>query len=226
MFRKNDMLQLVPERSEDYPLENQTVVDSLQRPLMPNYVFDSPTLNRNNSDGQDLSEYPISSFSRTSPIPKQKFDFAQYYAFNLTIFALTLIYSSFAPLVVPVGAIYFGYRYMVDKYNFLFVYRVRGFPAGNDGRLMDVVLGVMRFCVDLYLVSMLLFFAVQGDSTKLQAIFTLGLLVAYKLLPSDRDYFHPALLQGFQTVDSVVDDGPVDYEVFSQPTFDWDMYSP
>ncbi|CAN0918857.1 CSC1-like protein At4g35870 [Linum grandiflorum] len=223
MFRKNDMLQLVPEGSEDYPLENQTV-DSLQRPLMPDYAFDSPTLNRNNSDGQDLSEYPIS--SRTSPIPKQKFDFAQYYAFNLTIFALTLIYSSFAPLVVPVGAVYFGYRYMVDKYNFLFVYRVRGFPAGNDGRLMDVVLGVMRFCVDMYLVSMLLFFAVQGDSTKLQAIFTLGLLVVYKLLPWDRDNFHPALLEGFQTVDSIVDDGAVDYEVFSQPTFDWDMYSP
>ncbi|CAI0461379.1 unnamed protein product [Linum tenue] len=220
-FRKNDMLQLVPERSEEYPLEeNQTAVDDglLQRPLMRDYV--------NNSDGQDLSEYPPISSSRTSPIPKQKFDFAQYYAFNLTIFALTLIYSCFAPLVVPVGAVYFGYRYMVDKYNFLFVYRERGFPAGNDGRLMDVVLGIMRFCVDLFLVSMIFFFAVQGDSTKLQAIFALGLLVVYKLLPSDSDYFHPALLQGFQTVDSIVDDGPIDYEVFSRPSFDWDAYCP
>ncbi|GFS35815.1 early-responsive to dehydration stress protein [Actinidia rufa] len=76
----------------------------------------------------------------TSPVPKQTFGFAQYYAFNLTIFALTMMYSSFAPLVVPVGAIYFGYGYVVDKYNFLFVYRVQGFPAGNDGRLMDTKL--------------------------------------------------------------------------------------
>lgn len=229
-FRKNDMLQLVPERSEDYPLENQDI-DSLERPLIhersSTVVDSSGFLNDSSPDGidfpgQDLSEYPP--VSRTSPVPKPKFDFAQYYAFNLTIFALTLIYCSFAPLVVPVGAVYFGYRYVVDKYNFLFVYRVRGFPAGNDGRLMDTVLSIMRFCVDLFLLAMLLFFSVRGDSTKLQAIFTLGLLVMYKILPSDNDAFQPALLQGIQTVDNIVE-GPTDYEVFSQPTFDWDTYN-
>ncbi|EXC35301.1 Transmembrane protein 63C [Morus notabilis] len=218
-FRKNDMLQLVPEQTEEYQLENQET-DGLQRPLVADSSYDSPRLDEMDSQGQDLSVYPI---NRTSTAPKQTFDFAQYYAFNLTIFALTLIYSSFAPLVVPVGAVYFGYRYVVDKYNFLFVYRVQGFPAGNDGKLMDTVLCIMRFCVDLFLVSMLLFFSVQGDSTKLQAIFTLGLLVMYKLLPSHNDGFQPALLGGMQTVDSIVD-GPLDYEIFSQPKFDWDVY--
>lgn len=218
-FRKNDMLQLVPEQTEEYQLENQET-DGLQRPLVVDSSYDSPRTNEMDFHGQDLSVYPI---NRTSTAPKQTFDFAQYYAFNLTIFALTLIYSSFAPLVVPVGAVYFGYRYVVDKYNFLFLYRVRGFPAGNDGKLMDTVLCIMRFCVDLFLVSMLLFFSVQGDSTKLQAIFTLGVLVIYKLLPSHDDGFQPALLGGMQTVDSIVD-GPLDYELFSQPKFDWDMY--
>ncbi|XP_059641298.1 CSC1-like protein At4g35870 [Cornus florida] len=226
-FRKNDMLQLVPEQGEEYPLENQDI-DSLQRPLMPEGAFDTMVSNNGTSHssitsgidlpGHDLSDYPI---SRTSPVPKQTFDFAQYYAFNLTIFALTMIYSSFAPIVVPFGAIYYGYRYVVDKYNFLFVYRVRGFPSGNDGRLMDTVLCIMRFCVDLFLLSMLLFFSVQGDSTKLQAIFTLGVLVMYKLLPSDNDSFQPALLEGIQTVDNVIV-GPIDYEVYSQPKFEWD----
>ncbi|KAL6222232.1 hypothetical protein ACLB2K_005624 [Fragaria x ananassa] len=220
-FQKNDMLQLVPEQSEEYPLETQEP-DTLQRPLIvENTYYDSPRLNGMDMPGQDLSEYPI---NRTSTAPKQTFDFAQYYAFNLTIFALTFIYSSFAPLVVPVGAIYFGYRYVVDKYNFLFVYRVRGFPAGNDGKLMDTVLSIMRFCVDLYLLAMLLFFSVHGDSTKLEAIFTLGVLVMYKLLPSNNDRFHPAVLEGIQTVDSFVE-GPIDYEVFSQPKFDWDTYT-
>ncbi|KAI3991196.1 hypothetical protein MKX01_022417 [Papaver californicum] len=229
-FRKNDMLQLVPEQSEDYPLESQDI-DNLQRPLISERGFDEGIRDDNISHGrglngidlhgEDLCEYPI---NRSSPVPKQTFDFAQYYAFNLTIFALTLIYSAFAPLVVPVGAIYFGYRYVVDKYNFLFVYRVRGFPAGNDGKLMDSVLCIMRFCLDLFLLSMLLFFSVQGDSTKLQAIFTLGLLVLYKLLPSKTDNFQPSLLGSIQTVDSVVVDGPPDYEVFSQPNFDWDTY--
>lgn len=204
-FRKNDMLQLVPERNEDYPLENPDA-DSLNRPLI---------------SGQNLSDYPI---SRTSPMPKQAFDFAQYYAFNLTIFALTMIYSLFAPLVVPVGAVYFGYRYVVDKYNFLFVYRVRGFPAGNDGRLMDTVLCIMRFCVDLFLLSMLLFFSVRGDSTKLQAIFTLGLLVMYKLMPSTDDMYQPALLQGILSIDNVIE-GPIDYEMLSKPMFEWDTYN-
>ncbi|GAB2282880.1 CSC1-like protein At4g35870 [Dionaea muscipula] len=226
-FRKNDMLQLVPEKNEEYQFDIEEIDHHLRRPLMPEEAFDFPVetnggmLNVIDLQGHDLSIYPI---SRTSPVPKQKFDFAQYYAFNLTIFALTMIYSSFAPLTVPVGAVYFGYRYMVDKYNFLFVYRVRGFPAGNDGRLMDAVLSVMRFCVDLFLLSMLLFFSVRGDSTKLQAIFTLGLLVVYKLLPSGSDGFQPALLQGVQTVDNVVE-GPIDYEVLSQPRFDWDTYN-
>ncbi|KAI4358046.1 hypothetical protein L6164_001955 [Bauhinia variegata] len=70
---------------------------------------------------------------------------------------------------------------------------------------------------------MLLFFSVQGDSTKLQAIFTLGLFVVYKLLPIGNDSFQPSLLEGIQTVDNIVD-GPIDYEVYSQPRFDWDTY--
>ncbi|RYR79049.1 hypothetical protein Ahy_A01g003921 isoform A [Arachis hypogaea] len=215
-FRKNDMLQLVPEQSEEYQLENQDT-NGLQRPLMQNEsAYDNSSMD--NPEGQDLSVYPITG---SSPAPKQTFDFAQYYAFNLTIFALTLVYCSFAPLVVPVGVVYFGYRYVVDKYNFLFVYRVRGFPAGNDGRLIDTVIFIMRICVDLFLMAMLLFFSVQGDSTKLQAIFTLALLVMYKLLPSSSDSLQSTLLEGVQTIENVVD-GPIDYEIYSQPRFDWD----
>ncbi|GAB2252359.1 hypothetical protein Droror1_Dr00005206 [Drosera rotundifolia] len=224
-LRKNDMLQLVPEQGEPYTSDADEI-EHLRIPLLPDGAFNNPLatnggrMNMIDLQGHDLSVYPL---SRTSPVPKQKFDFAQYYAFNLTIFALTMIYSSFAPLIVPVGAVYFGYRYMVDKYNFLYVYRVRGFPAGNDGRLMDTVLSIMRFCVDLFLLSMLLFFSINGDSTKLQAIFTLGVLVTYKLLPSGSDGFQLAPLQGIQTVENVID-GPIDYEVLSQPRFEWDMY--
>lgn len=220
-FRKNDMLQLVPEQNEDYiPEQNNeaTNTDNLRAPLMTGREDSSSGLN--GIDGHDLSIYPI---NRTFHMPKQTFDFAQYYAFNLTIFALTMIYSMFAPLVVPVGAIYFGYRYIVDKYNFLFVYRVRGLATGTDGKLMDRVLCIMHFCVILFLLAMLVFFSVRGDSTKLQAIFTLGVLFLYKVLPSKIDAIQPSILEGIQTVDSYVD-GPTDYEIFSQPEFDWDLY--
>ncbi|KAJ6791979.1 CSC1-like protein [Iris pallida] len=218
-FRKNDMLQLVPEQNEDYVFQQQNHEESnnLRIPLVSER---EDSFGMNGIEGQDLSVYPI---NRSFHAPKQTFDFAQYYAFNLTIFALTMIYSLFAPLVVPVGAVYFGYRYVVDKYNFLFVYRGRGFPTGNDGKLMDRVLCIMNFCVVLFLLSMLLFFSVQGDSTKLQAIFTLALLFIYKVLPSKTDVIQPSILEGMQTVDSFVD-GPTDYEVFSRPEFSWDIY--
>ncbi|KAG1355410.1 CSC1-like protein [Cocos nucifera] len=216
-FRKNDMIQLVPEQTEDYPLEQNNEENNLRMPLVSERE-DSSGLN--GVEAHDLSIYPI---SRSFHAPKQTFDFAQYYAFNLTIFALTMIYSLFAPLVVPVGAIYFGYRYVVDKYNFLFVYRVRGFPAGNDGKLMDRVLCIMHFCVVLFLLSMLLYFSVKGDPMKLQAIFTLGLLLFYKVFPSRTDMLQPSILEGMQTVDNFVD-GPTDYEVFSKPDIDWNIY--
>jgi Calcium-dependent channel, 7TM region, putative phosphate/Cytosolic domain of 10TM putative phosphate transporter/Late exocytosis, associated with Golgi transport len=216
-FKKNDMVQLMPEENEDYPLEQSSngEVSGLTTPLVQP---DSP--NGIEGSARDLAVYPT---NRSFHMPKQNFDFAQYYAFDLTIFALTMIYSLFAPLVVPVGAVYFGYRYLVDKYNFLFVYRVRGFPAGNDGKLMDRVLCIMQFCVVCFLAAMLLYFSVQGDPTKLEAIFTLGLLLFYKLLPSQSGQFQASLLEGMQSVDSFVD-GPTDYEVFSNPTFDWDLY--
>ncbi|KAH0660066.1 hypothetical protein KY289_028814 [Solanum tuberosum] len=85
-FRKNDMLQLVPEMSEDYPLENQDI-DSLERPLIHertstviadnNGFLHDASPNEIDFPGQDLSEYPP--VNRTSPVPKPKFDFAQYY---------------------------------------------------------------------------------------------------------------------------------------------------
>lgn len=232
-FRNNDMLQLVPEETEVHLTETQE--DSLEESLLSERYFNfdsgdvdatqSGNLNGLDLQGRDLSVYPI---ARNPHSTMETFDFAQYYAFNLIIFALTLIYSAFAPLVVPVGASYFGYRYVVDKYNFLFVYRVRGFPAGNDGKVMATVLRIMRVCVVLFLLSMLFFFSVRGDSGKLQFLFTLGLIVFFcvkcgfdKLISSTNDVFQPFALEGIQTIDSLVD-GPTDYEVFAQPKYDWD----
>lgn len=232
-FRNNDLLQLVPEETEVHLTETQE--DSLEESLLSERYFNfdsgdvdstqSGNLNGLDLQGRDLSVYPI---ARNPHSTMQTFDFAQYYAFNLIIFALTLIYSAFAPLVVPVGASYFGYRYVVDKYNFLFVYRVRGFPAGNDGKVMATVLRIMRVCVVLFLLSMLYFFSVRGDSGKLQFLFTLGLIVFFcvkcgfdKLISSTNDVFQPFALEGIQTIDSLVD-GPTDYEVFAQPKYDWD----
>ena len=99
----------------------------------------------------------------------QTFDFAQYFAFKLIISAHTLIYYAFAPIVVLAGTFYFGYRYVVDKYNFLFVFRVRGFAMME--KLIATVLRIMRVCVVLFLLSMLFFFSVQGYYGTLKFLF-------------------------------------------------------
>jgi hypothetical protein len=99
----------------------------------------------------------------------QTFDFAQYFGFKLIISAHTLIYYAFAPIVVLAGTSYFGYRYVVDKYNFLFVYRVGRFAMME--KLIATVLRIMRVCVVLFLLSMLFFFLVQGYYGTLQFLF-------------------------------------------------------
>ncbi|GLJ24986.1 hypothetical protein SUGI_0478420 [Cryptomeria japonica] len=236
-FGKNGLLQSTHEETEVYAAESQE--DNLEASLLSQsyFSFDDEDTGSTQRDGVngldlqggDLSVYPINKTDHHPMI--QTFDFAQYYAFNLTIFALTLIYSAFAPLVLPVGACYFGYRYVVDKYNFLFVYRVHGLPAGNDGKLMTTVLRIMRLCVILFLLSMLFFFSVRGDSGKLQFLCTFVTIIFYcfkcgfdKLISSTKTSFPPHILEGVRTIDSIVD-GPTEYEVYAQPKYDWDVSS-
>eukprot|EP00249_Psilotum_nudum_P010487 c22568_g1_i2 orf=495-3113(+) len=235
-FRMDAVPDYVPEGSS----LNYTTIqeESLHEGLLPGDSFSFPgmepainrigSLNRLDLHGQDqdLSAYPlVTDISWRA----QVFDYAQYHAFNLTIFALVLIYSTFVPVIVPIGALYFGYRYIVDKYNFLFVYRVRGFPATNDGKLMGTVLRVMRVCIVLYLLAMLLFFSVRGDHDKLQLLCTFGLLVIVcvkygieKLVSPPKDGFDLSDIQSVGSIDSVVDE-PVEYEAFARPNFEWDI---
>ncbi|KAH7425406.1 hypothetical protein KP509_11G052500 [Ceratopteris richardii] len=176
------------------------------------------------SQGMDLL---VCSLSREIEQQQQAgFDYAQYYAFNLTIFALALIYSSFVPTIVPIAAFYFGYRYIVDKYNFLFMYRARGSVATNDGKLLGTVIRVMKICIVLYIFAMLYFFYVRGDQERFQFLCTLAVAVSVcgkygieRLFYPHKDGF--SFEGGLSSIDSFVN-GFVEYEVYSQPNFDWD----
>ena len=56
------------------------------------------------------------------------FEFSFEYCKVLTMFALSLIFSISMPLIVPIGCLYIWVKYLVDKYNLLFVYRVENKP--------------------------------------------------------------------------------------------------
>jgi hypothetical protein len=92
----------------------------------------------------------------------------------------------------------------------------------KQGRELNKIWQLRYIHILLYSeISMMLFFAVQGDSMKLQAICTLGMLVFYKLLSSKRGCFQSSLLEGTQTVNSFVD-GPTDCDFFHNLT--WSLY--
>ena len=52
------------------------------------------------------------------------------YSFNLVIFTMTSALSLTTPLIVPFGALFFGVKYLIDKYNLLYGYR----PVYVSGR--------------------------------------------------------------------------------------------
>ncbi|CAI5508966.1 unnamed protein product [Closterium sp. Naga37s-1] len=127
-----------------------------------------------------------------------QFDYAQYYAYNTTALCLLLFHAPLAPLVLPAGLLFFSYRLIVDKYNFLFLYRARPHhhshhhaaphstaslssspasllpPSGpqlvSDGRLVRAAVGVLRMSVCATLAALSALLAFKGDPDRLQAV--------------------------------------------------------
>ncbi|GBG70281.1 hypothetical protein CBR_g6408 [Chara braunii] len=182
---------------------------------------------------------------QASPVPPRAavFDIPQYHAFNLTVFAMALSYSTLSPLVIPAGATYFGYRYLADKYNLLMKvvvpysssvilpeWGMSSYAAwsgssplsSSDRRLMSTVLRVMRVCLCGYLLVMALFFVFKGDVSGYQACAVLVLLAVafagYGVgslfdIPLEARGFDGFLAQQLGTVDQLVFGSGVGYDV-------------
>ncbi|KAJ1917580.1 hypothetical protein IWQ60_007736, partial [Tieghemiomyces parasiticus] len=74
----------------------------------------------------------------TKPTPRQisvlskppDFDYGVVYANYLFLFVMTLVYSVYAPLILPFGAVFFGLGVMVYKYQLMYVYITKVQTAG------------------------------------------------------------------------------------------------
>lgn len=64
-------------------------------------------------------------------LTKKYFDYGYHYSFSITVFILTLVFSTTIPLIVPFGCLFFVLKYYIDKYNLLFVYPVEFESHGN-----------------------------------------------------------------------------------------------
>eukprot|EP00850_Spirogloea_muscicola_P018587 SM000172S03060 [mRNA] locus=s172:100259:104525:+ [translate_table: standard] len=175
---------------------------------------------------QVLNQYPTSGPGYAKEADTGfNFDFPSYHSYNLTAFAMALLNCTVAPMVLPFGVLFFGYRYAVDKYNFLYTYRSRShsLPLATDGKLIALVLRVMRALLCLYLAVMVAFFFVRGDDPELQMLVvlacTLVVVAKYGLeqlvgLPKERGldaYFG----QSVASVEQVLGGRPAGYEVLA-----------
>ena len=67
---------------------------------------------------------------------KKYFDYGYNYSFSITVFMLTLVFSTTIPLIVPFGSLFFILKYYIDKYNLLFLYPAEFESHGNVTELV------------------------------------------------------------------------------------------
>ncbi|KYF46182.1 hypothetical protein TGARI_232120B, partial [Toxoplasma gondii ARI] len=94
---------------------------------------------------------------------KYPFDIGYAYAQALSAFTLVLMFSVVVPLILPLGILYFCFRYQVDKYNYMFhVYADLDF--NSNGTLAVTAIKYMLFAVSFMQFAMAGFFLSQDDT--------------------------------------------------------------
>ncbi|XP_019850189.1 PREDICTED: CSC1-like protein 2 isoform X2 [Amphimedon queenslandica] len=113
-------------------------------------------------------------------IREYDFKFGSKYASNLIIFTMTSALSLTTPLVVPFGALFFGIKYLIDKYNLLYGYKpvyVSGRQYLHKSAMKLVMVGVV------FVQFVTLFYSVVREgSVSARSIVLLVLLIVTGLL--------------------------------------------
>lgn len=50
------------------------------------------------------------------------FDLGYHFSFSITVFTVALIFSASTPLIPFFAFLFFAFKYLIDKYNFMYVY--------------------------------------------------------------------------------------------------------
>lgn len=81
--------------------------------------------------------------------------------YNSAIFSMVLVFSTVVPLVLPLGSIFFYVKYLLDKYNLIYVCPEQFESAGKISRNKPIYYTV--FAVIMYQIAMLVVFIVTKD---------------------------------------------------------------
>ncbi|EUD64633.1 hypothetical protein C922_04979 [Plasmodium inui San Antonio 1] len=85
------------------------------------------------------------------------FDFGYWYGFNTTILALILTFSVAVPFILPLGSLYFFFRYHIDKYNL--IYEICRTNLDSHGAIIRTAIKFMLFSVAFFQLVMFTFFS-------------------------------------------------------------------
>lgn len=102
-------------------------------------------------------KYMSDSMSWRRP-PYLTFQYGYFYAQMMTIFAITLIYSSTVPIITLVGALYIFIKHSVDSFNILTMHRKE---MESKSEMLDYILITGQIILVLYQSAILVYFSLH-----------------------------------------------------------------
>jgi hypothetical protein len=90
------------------------------------------------------------------------FDLGYHQSYSLVIFLNCLIFSTIVPIIPFFAALFFTFKYQIDKYNLIFVY-FKLFESG--GKMRKHVTNLMMFNLYLYLILLVTIFSIKFGPT-------------------------------------------------------------
>ncbi|KJE91767.1 hypothetical protein CAOG_02857 [Capsaspora owczarzaki ATCC 30864] len=102
-----------------------------------------------------------SELARAQRAKKQTFSYGEEYARLAAIFCIVLVFSTTCPIITVIGVVYFGLKYLSDKYALCFVHNP---TFTSDGRLIKTSINFILVCVVIFEIIVLGFFILKTEA--------------------------------------------------------------
>ena len=109
----------IPKKIASYVKENDKVQSSVSGSSAR--ILD---INDINSEYENTVDNEVSKNEKSERSNKWYFEIGIQQSFSISIFALTFSLSCIIPIALPIGSLFFWIKYLIDKYNMMFEYRI------------------------------------------------------------------------------------------------------
>lgn len=136
------------------------------------------------------------------------FDFGSNIALTIVIYQIIILFSTIAPLITLLGAIFFTIKYLIDKYNICYVYPTENY---GESKLVNEIVNLQYISMIFQQISMFGFFAlIFSDRFWLSCIvfvilqlFILVIFYSFQDSPFLKKYFLPWLANNIMQMKDV-----------------------